>query len=37
MLKGIPPHHVALMAVVPGDTARTVIWDEYRAAFPLTA
>ena len=24
------PHPVALMAVVPGDTAKTVIWDEYR-------
>lgn len=24
------PHPVALMAVVPGDTAKTVIWNEYR-------
>jgi L-fucose mutarotase len=24
------PHPVALMAVVPGDTAKTPIWDEYR-------
>jgi L-fucose mutarotase len=24
------PHAVTLMAVVPGDTAKTVIWDEYR-------
>lgn len=24
------PHPVALMAVVPGDTTKTVIWDEYR-------
>jgi L-fucose mutarotase len=24
------PHPVALMAVVPGDPAKTVIWDEYR-------